>query len=134
MLELTWDRVNLERRAVYLQHTKNGKLGTVPLSTTAIAILRDIMAARERVPLAGEVALRVFPISYRVVDQPWSRAVKRAGIYDFRFHDFRHMAISRMAKKIPNVIELSHISGHSNLKMLEIYCHTTPEELAEKLG
>ncbi|WP_175658235.1 site-specific integrase [Burkholderia vietnamiensis] len=134
MLEMTWDRVNLERRTVYLQHTKNGKPRTVPLSTTAIAILQDIMAARERMPLEGEAAFRVFPISYRVVDQAWSRAVKRAGIHDFRFHDLRHMAISRMAKKIPNVIELSRISGHSNLKMLEIYYHTTPEELAEKLG
>ncbi|ONJ17309.1 tyrosine-type recombinase/integrase [Burkholderia cenocepacia] len=53
---------------------------------------------------------------------------------DFRFHDLRHQAITNMAKKIPNVIELSRISGHSNLKMLARYYSTRPEELALKLG
>lgn len=134
MLELTWDRVDYERRTVYLEVTKNGKPRTVPLSTNAIAILQEVQAARETYPLDFEHGNRVFPISYRVVDQAWSRAVKRAKLKDFRFHDLRHMAITRMAKKIPNVIELSRISGHSNLKMLARYYHTDATELALKLG
>ncbi|MEX3840305.1 site-specific integrase [Paraburkholderia sp. BR10882] len=136
MLELTWDRVDTERRVAYLTKTKNGKPRTVPLSTAAIAILQEVKAAREKMPLDGFEAEsnRVFPISYRVVDQAWVRAVKRAKIKDFRFHDLRHMAITNMSKKIPNVIELSRISGHSNLKMLARYYSTRPEDLALKLG
>ncbi|WP_179400654.1 site-specific integrase [Burkholderia guangdongensis] len=136
MLELTWDRVDLERRVAYLTKTKNGKPRTVPLSSTAIAIFQEVRAAREKMPLEGIEAAsnRVFPISYRVVDQAWMRAVKRAKIKDFRFHDLRHMAITNMSKKIPNVIELSRISGHSNLKMLARYYSTRPEDLALKLG
>lgn len=136
MLELTWDRVDLERRVAYLTKTKNGKPRTVPLSTGAIAIFHEILEARKKMPLEGLEAAsnRVFPISYRVVDQAWVRAVKRAGIKDFRFHDLRHQAITNMAKKIPNVIELSRISGHSNLKMLARYYSTRPEDLALKLG
>lgn len=136
MLELTWDRVDLERRVAYLTKTKNGKPRTVPLSSGAIAIFLDIKVAREYQPLEGVEAEsnRIFPISYRVVDQAWVRAVKRAKIKDFRFHDLRHMAITNMSKKIPNVIELSRISGHSNLKMLARYYSTRPEDLALKLG
>jgi integrase len=136
MLELTWDRVDLERRVAYLIKTKNGKSCIVPLSTAAIAVFQEVRAAREQKPLEGVQAEsnRVFPISYRVVDQAWVRAVKRAKIKDFRFHDLRHMAITNMSKKIPNVIELSRISGHSNLKMLARYYSTRPEELALKLG
>lgn len=136
MLELTWDRVDLERRVAYLEKTKNGKPRTVPLSSAAVAIIQEVAEARKKMPLEGIEAAsnRIFPISYRVVDQAWSRAVKRANIKDFRFHDLRHQAITNMAKKIPNVIELSRISGHSNLKMLEIYYSTRPEDLALKLG
>ncbi|WP_409219284.1 site-specific integrase [Caballeronia sp. INSB1] len=90
MLELTWDRVDLQNRTVFLQKTKNGKSRTVPLSTGAIAIFAEILAARAIQPLEGVEATRVFPNSYRVVDQAWVRAVKRAGIKDFRFHDLRH--------------------------------------------
>jgi integrase len=85
--------------------TKNGKPRTVPLSTVAIEVFREILAAREKKPLEGLEAEsnRVFPISYRVVDQAWSRAVKRAKLKDFRFHDLRHQAITSMAKKIPDL-------------------------------
>ncbi|MFC5427498.1 site-specific integrase [Paraburkholderia denitrificans] len=136
MLELTWDRVDLERRVVYLEITKNGKPRTVPLSSGAVRIFEEIAEARKKFPLEEleRASNRVLPISYRVVDQAWMRAVKRAGIKDFRFHDLRHCAITHMAKKIPNVIELAAISGHSNLKLLQRYYHTRPEELALKLG
>ncbi|ONJ17306.1 hypothetical protein A8D82_28460 [Burkholderia cenocepacia] len=81
MLELTWDRVDLERRVAYLLKTKNGKPRTVPLSTGAIAVFQEVLEARKKMPLEGLEAAsnRVFPISYRVVDQAWVRAVKRAG-------------------------------------------------------
>jgi hypothetical protein len=44
------------------------------------------------------------------------------------------MAISQMAEKIPNVIELSAISGHKSLKMLQRYYHPDATKLALKLG
>jgi hypothetical protein len=44
------------------------------------------------------------------------------------------MAITRMAEKLPNVIELSAVSGHKSLAMLKRYYHPNPESLAEKLG
>ena len=38
-----------------------------------------------------------------------------------------------MAKKLPNLIELSSVSGHKSLKMLQRYYHPDAEELARKL-
>jgi integrase len=57
-----------------------------------------------------------------------------AKIQDFHFHDLRHMAITRMAEKLPNLIELSAVSGHKSLAMLKRYYHPNPRLLAEKLG
>jgi hypothetical protein len=37
------------------------------------------------------------------------------------------MAITRMAEKLPNLIELSGVSGHKSLAMLKQYYHLNPE-------
>ena len=53
---------------------------------------------------------------------------------DLHFHDLRHIAISRLADKIPNIIELSAVSGHRDVRMLRRYYHVKAEDLAQKLG
>jgi len=54
------------------------------------------------------------------------RAVIRAELKDFRFHDLRH--------KLPNPIELSLITGHTSLQMLARYYHVKPSDLVAKLS
>ena len=125
LLGLHWEHIDLERRTIFLQLTKNGTSRTVPLSTHAIQILTEIPRMIDG---------RVFPITHEVVSQAFNRARKQAGVKDIRFHDLRHMAITRIAEKLPNLIELSAVSGHKSLAMLKRYYHPNPELLAEKLG
>jgi len=125
LLGLHWEHIDLERRTIFLQLTKNGTSRTVPLSTHAIKILTE---------MPRMIDGRVFPITHEVVSQAFSRARKQAGVKDIRFHDLRHMAITRIAEKLPNLIELSAVSGHKSLAMLKRYYHPNPELLAEKLG
>lgn len=125
LLGLRWEHVDLQRQTIYLPLTKNGTSRTVPLSTHAIQILTEIPRN-----LDG----RVFPLTHEVVSQAFSRARKQAGINNVRFHDLRHMAITRLAEKLPNLIELSAVSGHKSLAMLKRYYHPNPETLAQKLG
>ena len=54
-------------------------------------------------------------------------------LIDLRFHDLRHEATSRLATLLPNVIELSRITGHKELKMLNRYYQVSVKELAMKL-
>ena len=61
------------------------------------------------------------------------RAVKRSGLHNLHFHDLRHTATSRMAHKLPNVIELAAVTGHTSLQMLKRYYHPQAEALALKL-
>jgi integrase len=125
LLGLRWEHVDLRRRTIFLQLTKNGTSRTVPLSTHAIQILTEI---------PRNIDGRVFPVTHEVVSQAFNRARKQAGVKDIRFHDLRHMAITRLAEKLPNLIELSAVSGHKSLGMLKRYYHPNPELLAEKLG
>lgn len=125
LLALRWEHVNLARRTAYLPDTKNGQARTVPLSSAAICIL-------ERLPPSPDG--QVFPIRANSAAAAFMRAVKRAGLEDFRFHDLRHIAVSCLAKKLPNLIELASVTGHKSLAVLKRYYHPDAHELAKKLG
>lgn len=123
LANLTWQQVKYP--LIKLTDTKNGERRDVPLSTKAIALLQ---ALPRRI---DGLVLGVRPDS---ITRAFVRARQRCGLEHIRLHDARHEAISRLSKKVPNVIELAAISGHKDLQMLKRYYHTDPLELAKKLG
>ena len=125
LLALKWQHIDLHRQVARLLTSKNGRPRDVPLSSRAV----DVLLA-----LPHSIDGRVFPISRWTVEQVFEGARDRAGLENLRFHDLRHTATSRLARKVPNVIELAAITGHSNVGMLKRYYHITAEELAQKLG
>jgi integrase len=125
ILSLHWQHIDLHKRTALLPITKNGNSRLVPLSTSAIEIL-------ERLP--RNINGRVFPVKSATLSAAIEKARERAELRDFHFHDLRHMAITRLAEKLPNLIELSAVSGHKSLAMLKRYYHPNAELLAEKLG
>jgi integrase len=125
LLSLRWCDVDLARRVAKLQQTKNGGPRDVPLSPYAVKVLKS---------LPRSICGRVFPLSANALKKCWVRACKRAAINDLRFHDLRHEATSRLAEKLPNLVELSAVTGHKDLRMLARYYHPRADDLARKLG
>jgi integrase len=126
IVSLRWEYVDLKAQTAFLPDTKNGDSRMVPLSTRAIAVLEGLPRSE------GEP--RAFPVSANAVKLAWRRAIARAGIADLRIHDQRHEATSRIARKIPNLVELASVTGHKDLRMLQRYYHPRAEDLAKKLG
>jgi integrase len=77
---------------------------------------------------------RVFALSVETFRQAYLRAVKRAGLEDWTFHDCRHDALTRLAKQGLSILELRAISGHATANQLQSYVSIDPSELARKLG
>jgi len=125
LLALRWSDVFLADRYVRLHDTKNGEPRDVPLSTRAYAVLSS---------LPRHISGKVFPVTGDAVKKAFTRAVARAGLGDFHFHDLRHEATSRIAEKLENVLELSAVTGHKTLTMLKRYYHPRAKDLARKLG
>jgi len=125
LLALRWENVDLTAQTAHLEDTKNGESRTVPLSSRAVAVL-------EALPRTDDP--RVFPITSQAVKLAWKRACKRAGIEGLHFHDLRHEAASRLAERLPNLIELAAVTGHKDLRMLKRYYHPRATDLAKKLG
>jgi integrase len=60
------------------------------------------------------------------------KAKARAMIADATFHDTRHLAITRLAKKL-DVLDLARMVGHRDLRQLQIYYNETAEVMAVRL-
>lgn len=125
LLALEWRHIDLAAQTAYLPTSKNGHPRSVPLSTGAVAVLRALPGARDGY---------VFSMKAEAVFAAFKRATRRAQLPTLRFHDLRHTGTSRMAEKLPNVIELAAVTGHRSLQMLKRYYHPSAQQLARKLG
>ena len=123
ILSLTWRDVDFERKVAKV----SGKTGsrTIPLSPTCVAMLKAL-------PLSLDGY--VFPVTVDTLKQAYERAVARAGIKDFTFHDLRHDALTTLAKRGLNILELRAISGHTTANMLQRYVSIDATDLAAKLA
>ncbi|MHB1144090.1 MAG: tyrosine-type recombinase/integrase [Thiobacillus sp.] len=123
ILALTWHDVDLERKVAKASGKTGGR--TIPLSPACVSMLRSLPRSLEG---------HVFPVTIETLKQAYARAVARAGIQDFTFHDLRHDALTRLAKLGLNILELRSISGHTTANMLQRYVSIDAGELAVKLA
>jgi integrase len=107
-----------------LNKTKNGTKRDVPLSARAIELLNFLPE-----PVPGE---SLFGVTAASLDALYRKIKEAAMIEGLTFHDTRHEAITRLARKL-NVLELARMVGHRDLKMLQIYYNESASEIAKKL-
>lgn len=150
LLSLQWENIDLERRTAHLPDTKNGDARTVPLSTRAVSILKDLLSCSTDLAFDQRTG-PVFETTAQALRKGFVRSIERAKsrykedclaagrkpkkgfLEDVHFHDTRHEAASRLAEKLSNVLELSAVTGHRDLRMLKRYYHPRAEDLAKKL-
>ena len=125
LLSLRWEHVDLQSRTAFLTDSKNGDPRTVPLSSEAVQLLSA---------LPRHISGFVIPVKAFTLDAAFKRGLLRCHLLDVRFHDLRRSAITNMARKLPNVIELAAVSGHKSLMVLKTYYRPSATELAQKLG
>ena len=138
LLALRWDNIRLAERVAHLPMTKNGNSRDIPLSSKAVEVLKSLPRT-----LRGPV----IPVTANAVKLGFVRAVHRARmlyeksggtddrmLIDLHFHDLRHIAVTKLANRLPNIIELAAVSGHTDVRMLRRYYHPKAEDLAKKLG
>lgn len=122
IMGLTWDDVDLVKGRAILHDTKNGERRALHLTGLALELLREHARVRRMdTPL-------LFPSNTnprQPVDlrSPWVKALKQAGIEDFRFHDLRHSAASYLAMNGASLAEIAEVLGHKTLQMVRRYAH-----------
>ena len=132
ILRIRKSQINFDKRTLLIPVTKNGKPRTIPLSTRAIKVLLQIfpypnVISFERDPL-------IFTFSLRMFRRTFDRIREELGMKDWRPHDMRHEATSRLFERGFSIVEVASITGHEDLKMLKRYTHIRPETLVKRLG
>jgi integrase len=125
LVSMQWEHVDLHRRLLTVPVTKTDEPRTIPLTTTAVRLLRSLPRN-----LSGDV----WGVEADSVSQRFARVCKRLDIKDLHWHDLRHEAISRLVERGLNTMEASLISGHRSLSCLQRYTHLKAENLLEKIG
>lgn len=93
----------------------------VPLSAEALRLVEQMQG--------GET---VFGLTTAQIDALFRKAKSKALIEDLHFHDCRHLAITRLSRKL-DVLALARIVGHRDLRQLQLYYNATAEDLAARL-
>ena len=74
----------------------------------------------------------MFNLKASQIDSQYRAARDKALTDGLRFHDLRHTAVTRLAKKL-DVMALARMIGHTNLKTLLIYYNPSADDLADRL-
>ncbi len=129
ILSLKWNHVDLRRKIIVLYKTKNEEVRTLPLVAHALEEVKKINKVRSiDTDLLFPGRNRNQPIDIRVA---WGKALEKAEIADFRFHDLRHSAASYLAMNGATLTEIADILGHKTLQMVKRYSHLTEQHTAK---
>jgi integrase len=127
LLTLRWSDVNIERRFFVIrpENTKSNRRRAIPLNDQAVRAL----VARQ----AGNASEWVFAKRngerVKALDWLFRKAVKSAGIEDFRIHDLRHTFASWLVSEGVELVKVRDLLGHTSIAMTERYAHLMPDRL-----
>ena len=135
LLSLKWQNVHLEVENLYIQiqgeDAKSSQSRSIPLNKEAVVILNEWKRFCNDSPIESEL---VFPNpvsgqQMTEIGSAWNRALEKAKIHDFRFHDLRHTFASKLAMKGVDLYSISKLLGHADITMTLRYAHLSPGHL-----
>lgn len=139
MYTLTREQIDLEKRTIFLDKTKNGDKRQVPMSSVLIPLvetyLKDIPEGGLVFPFwNGDDSPKGLRGTTTKLSQQWGRIFETAGFGDLHFHDLRHEATSRIFERTTlDPISISRITGHKDPRQLRRYSNLRGSDLADKL-
>jgi len=109
---------------VVLHTSKTGLGRNVPLTKGALSVLNR---------MRGFDDVYAFKVDDESRDVLFRKARARAGLSGFTFHDLRHTATTRLARKL-HPMDLARMMGWKDLKMAMRYYNATASDIAKQLA
>jgi len=128
---LEWSQIDMQKHVAWIHpdQTKAGKAIGIPLTDDAIYVLRKHI---------GKHHIRVFTYRGNPTEKAgtaaFKKALKRASVANFRWHDLRHTWASWHVQAGTTLNVLQELGGWSDYSMVLRYAHLAPEHLAEHAG
>jgi integrase len=128
---LIWDQIDLSRKLAWIHpdQAKARKAIAVPLNDMAMNVLM-LQVGRHPVHVFSYLGEPIKQVSTRA----WYKALERAGIENFRFHDLRHTWASWHVQSGTPLLALQELGGWETERMVRRYAHLAADHLAAYVG
>jgi integrase len=122
ILNLKWNDVDFISHYIHIKESKSNIMRKIPMNSVVAAALKGIKRENDFVFPSTKTKEPITDVF-----QSFKRACREASIKDLRFHDLRHTAATLMITGGIDLVTVSQILGHSDIKMTMRYAHPTPE-------
>ncbi|WP_062731173.1 site-specific integrase [Sphingobium abikonense] len=126
LLKAEWRHVDLDKRQWLIPTSKTGRARHVPLSASAIEILRAVPRFDKCTYVLPNPETRKPFVS---IKHGWQTARKAALLPDLRIHDLRHSAASFMINAGIDLFAVGRVLGHADHKSTMRYSHLANDTL-----
>jgi integrase len=134
ILSLAWKDVDIFKKVVTIFAKKTGDRRTIPLTARAFEIFVSKEKARTK---RGSIKREefVFPhpgrqkVNFHTLRWAFEKALEKAEIEGFRFHDLRHTFASRLAQQGVDPYTIQKLMGHKTFTTTQRYAHHYSESL-----
>lgn len=127
IFKLPWFDLSFERESIDVRQTKSGKDRLIPMNSIVRAVPESLPKSSSYVFPSPRTGAQLVDIKVSFM-----KAVADAKIKDFRFHDLRHTAATRMAAAGADAFTLCSIFGWSDIRMALRYTHAMTQAKAAK--
>lgn len=139
VVNLTWHQVDMREKVLRIRlksRKPGGRILTVPLSAPALAILEaqkgkhatavfTYVAQKKR---AERASGSLQPITASWVGNVWRDALHTAEVVNFRWHDLRHTAATRLLR-VSNLAVVKEMLGHKDIASTMKYAHVNVDDV-----
>ena len=146
IIDLTWGDIDWINRRLKVTG-KRDRTRTIPITDDVFALLKGelghhpvkvftFVSEYTRVTADGRRYERGqrYPMTATGLEAAFKRMTAKAGVSNYRFHDNRHTAATRLLRETGNLKLVQRLLGHSDIGTTAKYAHVTDDDLAQAMA
>ena len=132
---LLWSNIDFNARVMRFA-IKGGGYQTLPITHELMLLLSNqprvgpyVFTYECQKSRGGRKRGERYPLTSLGWHKAWNATLRAAEIEDFRFHDLRHTAATRLMRRTGNLLLTQKLLGHTDISTTARYAHVNDEDL-----
>lgn len=122
LMRLQWPDIDLNNRTITVKKSKSGRFRSIPIHDTLLSEIVEICPRKDPV------------LNFKNFKSIFPDIRSKSGIKNFTFHDLRHTFASHLVMNGVDVVTVSKLLGHANIKTTMIYSHLSDGHVRDSIN